>query len=45
MTWKQLPLKMESTLRLSSSGSACWLTELSEGPELVDYICNVSGVC
>ena len=29
-TWKQLLLKMESTLRLRSSGSVCWLTELPE---------------
>ena len=30
-SWKQLPLKMESTQRLRSSDSVCWLTELPEG--------------
>ena len=29
-TWKQLALKVESTLRPRPSGSACWLTELPE---------------
>ncbi len=34
-TWKrkQLPLKMEGTLRVRLSGSACWPTDLSKNTE------------